>query len=226
MPDNRLTRKIQTRITKDWHEHFPELAIYKPRWMLRRVGPLLQGVLLERDSSNDSYLPMVHLHNLAREWSSITISPSIALLTIRTSARDKITVRSHEKRYLEAISRLKEQSVIPCRGELTLSEALTIYRKCMTWPIGQPQTSFFEGMASCCSWVSDEKQAVRILEERWEQLQNQPKNMFAKPLREPKEWFDWARETFASETVVRATVAKEVVAHSLQELPFNDLISD
>jgi hypothetical protein len=42
--------KMQRIITKDWKEKFSDFKILKPRRIIRRNGPLLVGICLERTS--------------------------------------------------------------------------------------------------------------------------------------------------------------------------------
>lgn len=66
-----LTAAAKKKITLDWSRLFPELGTYRPLHLLRRVGPLLQGIALERTSGNDLYRPMAHIHCLAQESTSV-----------------------------------------------------------------------------------------------------------------------------------------------------------
>jgi hypothetical protein len=51
----KLTRAVEKRITEDWAREFTGMGVYKRRWLMRRVGPLLIGVSLDRDSHGDLY---------------------------------------------------------------------------------------------------------------------------------------------------------------------------
>jgi hypothetical protein len=68
-----LTASAKKEITSDWGKLFPSLGVYKPMWLLKRHGPLLMGIVLDRTRSNEVYLPKFHVHNL------LTPSPAILL---------------------------------------------------------------------------------------------------------------------------------------------------
>jgi hypothetical protein len=50
------------RITVDRARLFPEFRVRKPRLLLRRIGPVLQGSPLERSTSSEHYCPTAHVH--------------------------------------------------------------------------------------------------------------------------------------------------------------------
>jgi len=50
-----LTKSAEKQITEDWQREILSLGVYEPRWLLRRVGPLLVGICLDRDSGGTSY---------------------------------------------------------------------------------------------------------------------------------------------------------------------------
>src|SRR5262245_52128258 len=97
-----LTKQTKKIITMDWARLFPQLAVRKPMYLLRAVGPLVIVILLERDSANDCYLPIVHVHNLCRSTDVMRLTLAQTLRTKRTNAADRIKVRDHESRYREA----------------------------------------------------------------------------------------------------------------------------
>lgn len=57
----KLTQYLQDKITEDWARLLPGLGIYKPMRLLRRVGPMLTGICLDRDSGNEAYRPTFHV---------------------------------------------------------------------------------------------------------------------------------------------------------------------
>lgn len=80
-----MTRSIGAQITADWQHEFPALGIVERRHLLRRVGPILEGIALETGSDRTVYQPIFHVHCLAREHPSITLTLSHPLLTRVTS---------------------------------------------------------------------------------------------------------------------------------------------
>src|SRR5215471_9183446 len=97
-------------VTKDWLTQFTGLGQYEPLQLLRRVGPILEGIVLNRTSGNDVYEPTFHVHCLARESSFVTMTLDHRLRSERTGGPDWVTVRQHESKYVEAADRLRRQN--------------------------------------------------------------------------------------------------------------------
>ncbi|MEZ5442502.1 MAG: hypothetical protein R3F15_13580 [Lysobacterales bacterium] len=103
-----LTPVIKREITSDWSETFPSLGIYKPLWLLKRHGPLLMGVLLDRTRSNDIYIPKFHVHNLLSPSLSILLSLVFEVPDFRQKALPrKIKIAHHLEQYGEAAETLR-----------------------------------------------------------------------------------------------------------------------
>ena len=119
-----LTPAIKRAITNHWASAFPLFGIYKPLWLMRRYGPVLIGISLERDSGNDRYLPTSHLHNLARDLPAISLTMPTRLVSDRNNAVRKIQVKNHDRDWREAAGSLKAQSFVPLDSEAIDLEAL------------------------------------------------------------------------------------------------------
>ena len=115
-----LSASAKKLITSDWSNLFPSLGVYKPMWLLKRHGPLLMGLLLERTRSNDVYLPCFHVHNLLVPSSTITLSLVYPVPNPRhPKLARQIKVLRHKDEYLEAAAFLKE--VVPDLGNPMLT---------------------------------------------------------------------------------------------------------
>lgn len=62
------------RVTKDWAAAFPGFVVWRPLHLLRRIGPVVQGICLDRSTSGDGYLPTVHVHALTRQFPVISLT--------------------------------------------------------------------------------------------------------------------------------------------------------
>lgn len=103
------------RVTSDWASAFPEFAPWRPMHLLRRIGPVLQGICLDRSTSGDGYTPTAHVHALTREFPAISLTLSHRLE--RSSGQPETVLFSrHEDEFHDAVRTLNEQ----CR--LSLSE--------------------------------------------------------------------------------------------------------
>jgi hypothetical protein len=159
-----LTASAKKQITKDWMTVLPALGEYEPLHLLRRVGPILQGVVLERDSSNVVYRPSFHVHNLVRPFQVVSMSLAAPLRTQRTNAPDQVSVSSHAARFGEAAARLQEQAPLPLSGNLSLDSILTAYEQYAKRPGIHYEPELYEDMAGIATWAHRPEQAMRILD--------------------------------------------------------------
>lgn len=135
----KLTPKIEKSITNDWHNEFPNLSVYKPRHLLRRVGPLLIGVCLDRDSSAEKYKPCFHVHFLGKEFPVVSLT-LCSQLKAKSGGPECVEVRFHEEKFLDAARRLKEQSPLPLDDSpVGLGAIVDAYRLHMKTPLGNRQ---------------------------------------------------------------------------------------
>jgi hypothetical protein len=68
-----MESKVANKITKDWQRELPKLGINRPMSLLRRVGPLLVGVSLEREFGS-RYTPTFHVHFLGKQSPGMLLS--------------------------------------------------------------------------------------------------------------------------------------------------------
>lgn len=59
---------------REWHGHFPGFDVWESRWLARRIGPVIQGIGLERLRSADVYVPTAHVHCLVGDFSVLTLA--------------------------------------------------------------------------------------------------------------------------------------------------------
>lgn len=131
-----LTRTVEKRITDDWRGEIPSLGIYKPRHLLRRVGPLLVGICLDRDSGGDKYKPIFHVHSLCKEFPCVSMTLATQLRVDKNGGPDYIEVGWHEDKYVEAATRMVRQSPIAMQGDLSFADVVDAYRRYMENPPG------------------------------------------------------------------------------------------
>lgn len=125
----KLTPSIRKKITNDWYSELQSLVIYEPLHLLRRLGPFLEGIVLDRSSGNEDYLATFHLHNLA------ILSDGEINLGLYTpfcnskGAKYRITVLHHDKSFREIISSFKKQFPLKVEGSVRCDALLQAYQK-------------------------------------------------------------------------------------------------
>ncbi|MFP4055134.1 MAG: hypothetical protein ACLFV7_14845 [Phycisphaerae bacterium] len=161
-----LTKSAEKRITEDWHGEIPSMGIYQPRWLLRRVGPILEGICLDRDSGGDAYKPIFHVHLLAREFPCVSLTLGTQLRSERSGGPDFVQVRWHAEKYEDAAKRMIRQSLLPLEGDLSLGELIQAYRDHLVTPMGrlQPVLLYFD-IIILLAWARDSASARDVLAE-------------------------------------------------------------
>lgn len=119
------------KITKDWLSAFPELRPFAPRRLGRRAGPFVVALILERDSANDNYKPIFHLHSMLTVFPGVGLDCSRQLFRVNTwnqECPDFVSVVSHESRWRDAATRMREQAP-EITGSLTADHVAGLYER-------------------------------------------------------------------------------------------------
>jgi hypothetical protein len=103
-----------------WQESFPRFEIWRPMRLLRRIGPVLQGICLDQVPGRVEYFPTAHVHPLTMDFSAISLSLGHRLSSV-SSLADEAAVR-------DAADRLRARSPLPLDRIPTLDEILAAYR--------------------------------------------------------------------------------------------------
>ncbi len=236
-PD-KLTPSIEKKITRDWAKWFPGMGIYKKRWLMRRVGPLLIGICLDRDSHGDQYKPCFHVHFLGKEFPSgeahrdnqvVSLTLCSQLLTRRTQAPDSVKVRWHEERYHDAVERMKEQALLPLEGDVRLDQVLQAYQEYhRRAPMGKPSLSadviLMSDIIMLLAWCGRRDEAEQALNEVLTTV------TVESGYRHPygsREAFEAAmREAIDHPESIREQVEKQIERLGVGELPLSELLCD
>lgn len=222
---NSLTPSAKKQITLDWRSCFPGLGVYRPMHLLRRCGPLLLGILLERDSGNISYRPTFHVHNLAAEFSTITLTLTHQLRTQRTGAPETIDVKYHQGKYHEAAARLSHQAPLSLRGDLSLSTVLDAYQDFIEWPTTHFEPHLYEDMALLCAWASKEVLARDLVYEAHSTMKRWPSEVLA-AIGGLDAWVISLERRLADPDAIHETVAHQIENLRAHKIPIGRLSVD
>jgi hypothetical protein len=146
------------KITNDWHSLFPNLVIYEPMHLLNRSGPLLVGILLERDSGNDAYTPTFHVHNILNSLSFI----SLTLMT--TIDNQYIYLEWHDRKYQELAKLMKERAPIPIEGDIYLEKVLEVYKKYVGDSFFAYQPQMYEDIVLLSTWFNNDLELQKSID--------------------------------------------------------------
>jgi len=215
----KLTSENKKIITKDWADNFPEFTIYKPMWLMRRHGPLLSGIVLDRSSGNDEYRPTSHVHCLARPSLSIYLTLYHRLASRRTGSEDAIRVRFHYDHAKEAADRMREQINFPVSGVLSFSDVRNAYYAYMNTPEGRgSQIRMYEDILAYYTWCGWPEQARTILDAYIPIVRSWDPAIMERDGGSDG-WYDKCLALIADPDAVRLTVEEEVRKHKLKKIP-------
>lgn len=219
-----LNAAAKKQITSDWSNVLPSLAEYEPLHLLRRIGPLLEGVILERDSSNVVYRPCFHVHNLVRAFPVVTMSLAHPLRTAQTNAPDQIPVRAHAERFREAAVRLQQQAPLPLSGNLSLDSILEAHERYAQRPGTHYEPELYEDMAGIAMWAGCRERAERILND-YERLMSQWPSHILSEFGTAAAWKSAALSRIGDPEKARSRADEHARELRADKLPLADLIT-
>ncbi|MFF3653781.1 hypothetical protein [Streptomyces olivochromogenes] len=114
-PDTATTK----RVTSDWGAALPGFSEWRPLRLLRRIGPVVQGVTLDRTTEGGGYFPTVHIHALVQEFPVISLTLGQRMVT-PSGVQESVSFARHSNECQSAARRLVAQS------RLSLEEPPTI----------------------------------------------------------------------------------------------------
>ncbi len=161
----KLTRLAKRGITADWHSAFPGLGVLRPMTLVRRVGPILEGIILDRTSSGEVYVPIFFVHFLWRSTSVISLDIAQPLGKVRYGSSVSIPVSAHEGRWRDAANHLREQTDLPLTGPLHADSVLAMHLRCME-ASGGGSTAQIEDLATLYAWVGRSAEAHAVISAR------------------------------------------------------------
>ena len=218
-----MTRSRRAKIMSDWQHEFPDLGIVPQRHLLRRVGPILEGILLESGSDPTYYLPIFHVHCLAREVSGITLTLAHRLRTTRTGASDSIRVLFHEAKYVEAASRLRSQVPLSLTGNLKLVDVIAAYRAYLAPGMDYSADLLFDDMIRICAYAGDLQQAQALIAEGFEILTRWPPHI-QEQMQGAEQWRKKAIADIASVDQLRALADAQARLLVPESIPSAELV--
>ncbi|MEV1118832.1 hypothetical protein AB0I91_27515 [Actinosynnema sp. NPDC049800] len=97
------------KVTSDWGRTFDQFAVWRPLRLLRRLGPVVQGITLDRNTAGDAYFPTVHIHVLAVPFPVISLTMGQRLLD-DSGAQKQVMFSRHAEEFQVAVEGVRRQS--------------------------------------------------------------------------------------------------------------------
>jgi hypothetical protein len=188
---------------------------------LRRVGPILQGVVLERFTDQRAYQPATFVHFLGRRWPTISLS-LMRELRARNGASKRLRSPWRENEHQEAALKLAEQSALPLVALPTIEEIVDAYREWVErnvkpdWPFGRPA---LEDLVLVPATVGRDDLAKSGLELAANLAEAWP----AEQLPHGDRWLEQLEAAAADQLALQRTVLDEIERHGLGSIPTHEL---
>ena len=214
----KLTPQIKRQITHDWSTQLPGLGIYASMQLLRRCGPLLIGVCLDRDSGNDGYRPIFHVHSLTKEHRGISLTLYHHLLTLRTHAEDRISVIGHAQRHVEAAQRMNQQAILPLSGPVTLQMVLAAYQTYLQSLSGRWSVHLLEDSITILLACGKTKDAAQFLERAAAEMKSWPGRVLTQ-MEPVEQWTAKMTQLIVNPEIVHRTVSEQAAQLKVEMLP-------
>jgi hypothetical protein len=221
----RLTPSIKKKITADWNSLLPGLGVYKPMWLLRRCGPLLTGVCLDRDGSGDQYIPRAHVHCLANEWDGLYLGLCQSLTRLRTGSENWIRVRWHENHWRDAATRMAQQSLLPLSGPISPEQVATAFRRYKEeFPDGDHSTNLYRDWLLTLAWTGRRHEVQLLLAEAEQDIKKWPPYIIERD-GGLGAWLREMERLTSNPEKLRHTVEEQLLRNKAEKLPAVDVSS-
>jgi hypothetical protein len=217
----KLSPAIKKQITTDWKGCFPNFGIYKPMWLLRGIGPLVSGICLERDSGNDAYRPTLHVHNLAKQSATVSLTLADPLRTVKTGGPQTIRAAFHQQLFRDAAGRLNQQAHIPLNGAVRLEHCVQAYRAYMEQPLARYAWHLFDDVVTLFAWCGHKTNAETAIVEFARKMGDWPTHLH--PPDGIEAWVTQRHACIENPELVKETVRSQTRVLQLEHLPYLDI---
>lgn len=220
---SKLTNIVQQRITKEWNDEFPALGVYQQLHLLRRVGPILMGIALQRDSGNSSYRPTFHVHNLCVKCSVVSLALYTALQTKGVAV--SIDVERHEKEYKYAAQRMRAEALLPLAGDVTTAQVVEAYKtfQSRATPVYRDDPNLYRDMALMYAWAGCREKAQEIVYNGKSTMEKWP-SVLRERIGGLVEWVDKMLVLIDRPDDLQRTVKQQIMALNVDKLPVSRLL--
>ncbi len=211
-------------VTKLWAGNILEMGVYKPMLLLKRNGPLLIGLSLQKNRGNDQYEPNIHLHNLCFESDGISLSAPMYLLTDR-SVPYCIRGDKDGADILQYASKLKKQFPITCMTNVPFKQVVSYifgYISTKNEWTRLPDHGVFLDLASWAKILGKDDLAEDIILYPRNNIPNWTE-LYLENFEDPDDWEKWTRNMISNRDSLLNTVESQINTLKLASIPSYDL---
>lgn len=225
----KVTSALNTKITNDWLSAFPGLGRYRPKWIMRRIGPLVMGITLQPLSFGE-YRPIFHVFNLATRMDFIGLSLYQTVHTGDGYTEIWIDYGDHDRKWAEAAALFRSQIAWPLEGDVSLKFALEAYDRYSAQEFRRRDDYYyFADRIAYASWCGQHDLALQILEKATLEISKWPLDLLQNWEVKGFELKGWALQQSAlaqDSALVRSWVTESIERFKMQNLRVSELICD
>ena len=217
---------FRVRVTSDYLSGFGLMREYKPLWIGRIVGPIFQGIRIQRSQDGKSYRPLSHIHNFGSRSDDLTLSLCQRLMAQNGSDEPPISNDSHPSRVKGAVEKLKRSSLLPTDEPWTASQLVAAIDRASNelYTDGHYPIHLYETGILAMAWTGNTRRAQELVEKYEALLRQKAGNRRLKFI--PENLSDWSLSMLSrvndKDTLV-ATVEEEISKHKAGHLPRHEL---
>ncbi len=160
----KFKKSNRERFMSDWRKCLPAMREYKSMVLMKRNGPILTGIYLQENRSNDKYIVIPHAHSLLHKSDSVSLNLYYPLKNIRNTYQDDFTIKSHGREFPDACKRLHAQTLFPLGEDLSLSQILRAYKIYIDRKISFITISMYIDPVCYLTWCGKIDEAKRMAE--------------------------------------------------------------
>jgi hypothetical protein len=184
------------------------MSKFREMRLVRRSGPLVIGICLNRDSSNETYVPTFHTSVLGNGRGRLSLMLDRPLRTERTGVPEEVRVASHDARLLEVTGRLARQAPLPFQGAVKMTDVLRLYEEESDKLAARFPIRLWEDILVLLTWCGRQMAAKEFLDRIYARLQVRP-TAFFDSVESLTCWHGRYRQFIEKPAELRMTVARE-----------------
>ncbi|MGW1759206.1 hypothetical protein [Streptomyces mirabilis] len=208
------------RVTSDWGAALPGFSECRPLRLLRRIGPVVQGVTLDRTTAGDGYFPTAHIHALVREFPVISLTLGQRMVTL-SGIQESVSFARHSNEYQSAARRLVAQSRLSLDEPPTISSVVDALYEHVSVQQGRglpPTVRELEDgvlIAAVAGELSLVESGLRLAR----QMDVWPKSRLPLDRKGSGIWLTGLEEQIADPSVLSDVVEQQIYFHKLVKVP-------
>lgn len=208
--------KAKRRITNDWVEQFPSLQLWKPTRIVRRNGPLIVGICLDRDSEGDNYTPIGHIHSLCIPFPIISLD--MAAKYAKNSVAIRVKVVHHAEKFMAAVEAMKCQYPFLTKENLEFNDLIEVavrFHEINKGKVPAFNLGSYNSIITAAAYLGEKNYAINLLNRKYVEMSKWPKESF-NIIGSAEKWRSELLELIENPSILMNNVKNEITKHKLE----------